>query len=74
MGGAEEIKKEPRGKEALTAFEKVARANSQYNSSKRQHDLIINQVKASEAKLDWFKKESKRIRRRILSLKKVLKL
>ncbi len=70
----EEIKKEPRGKEALTAFEKVARANSQYNSSKRQHDLIINQVKASEAKLDWFKKESKRIRRRILSLKKVLKL
>jgi hypothetical protein len=70
----EEIKKEPRGKEALTAFEKVARANSQYNSSKRQHDLIVRQVKASETKLDWFKKESKRIRRRILSLKKVLKL
>lgn len=67
-----EIKDSPKGKDALMEFDKVSKANTQYRSSKRQHEAVAAQLKQSEKTLQNYKELSKRIQLRIVALRKAL--
>jgi len=69
-----EIKKEDGGQDALKVFEKVSKAYSQQKTAQKQYDSSTAILTKAEENLELHKNEATRIKKRLKTLKKILKL
>jgi hypothetical protein len=69
-----EIKKENGGEDALKVFKTVSKAYSQQKVAQKQYDSSTVILREAEANLEVNKAEATRIKKRLKTLKKILKL